>query len=65
LEFENMMNGFWLNFAGSMFRHGITTVSGGVVANGLATGDEVQAIGGGLAALVGLVMSWSEKKKRS
>ena len=46
-------------------RHLLTSVGGGLVANGAISGDELSASAGAIATIVGVVWSWFDKKKRS
>lgn len=47
------------NALGTAVRHGLTTVGGALMAQGLATSDQVAAIGGAATAIVGIVCSYA------
>lgn len=47
--------------AGSLLRHGLTVASGGLVTQGLITGDQQQQLVGALLALAGVALSVAEK----
>lgn len=50
---------------GSILRHVLTFGGGIAVAEGLADPASIEAIGGGLTAAVGLVLSWRNKRARA
>lgn len=50
-------------FLGAIIRHALTGVGSGLVANGLASNDQAQAITGGVTALVSVAMSLYSKWK--
>lgn len=43
------------DFIGKLVRTGVQTVSGGLVTNGMITGDQQQQLGGALALIASLV----------
>ena len=49
---------------GLIGRHLATALGGALVTQGLATTDQTTAISGGVLALVGVVMSYLNKKKK-
>jgi hypothetical protein len=51
-------------FVGPMIRHGLTVVGGYLLAEGVADQAAVDAITGGAVALVGVGMSFWDKKSR-
>lgn len=46
-------------------RHGLTTAGGALVADGLMSASEMQAIVGGVVTLVGVLWSIAEKRLRA
>lgn len=48
---------------GILIRHLLSGVGGAIVAEGFASGDQVQAITGGAAALIAVGASWWQKWK--
>lgn len=49
---------------GGVIRHALTFVGGGVSANGLATGSEIEAIAGAVTTIIGFVWSLYNKKNK-
>jgi hypothetical protein len=49
---------------GSLLRHGLTTLGGSLVASGIITAADSQAIIGGVVALGGVLLSLYNKKKK-
>lgn len=49
---------------GTLVRHTITTLGGGLVATGYATNDDVTAIAGASATLVGLIWGMINKVRK-
>lgn len=50
-------------FFGSVFRHLLTGIGGAFVARGLGSASEWEAIAGGITAVVGVVLSFVNKKR--
>lgn len=48
---------------GLLIRHALTALGGGVFATALLTGDAVDQIAGGVAAVVGVALSAIDKRK--
>lgn len=46
---------------GGLIRHGLTTLGGGLVANGFASDSEMQALIGALITVVGIGFSITQK----
>ena len=46
-----------------ILRHVLTAAGGGLIGNGLLTGDDLNAAVGAIATLVGIVLSVIEKQK--
>lgn len=49
---------------GPLLRHGATTGGGALIADGIATGKEVQAVVGGIMAAISIATSFAEKRWR-
>jgi hypothetical protein len=45
-------------YIGKIVRHGLTTFGGAMIANGVATANDIDLITGGAMALVGIVLSF-------
>jgi len=51
-------------YASGLIRHALTTFGGGLVADGLLTGDDMQTAVSGLVVVAGVIWSLIEKKLR-
>ena len=58
-----MLLTMWNRILGLIFRHGLTSTGGALVAEGIMTADQSNAIIGGVTALIGVLMSIFEKYK--
>ncbi len=56
------MNGISYEKVYGLLRHLLTTSSGVLVADGVASSSTPETVLGGLVALLGVVWSWSSKK---
>lgn len=54
-----------IDFVMSLVRHLLTTGGGYLTANGIASASETEAIIGGVTALIGLGLSWWDKRQKA